>query len=62
VSVYDLDGRLVRTLLNEQRGAGSHQVEWNGQDGSGQQVASGTYLFRVNSGTFESTHKMLLVK
>ncbi len=62
VAIYNLDGRLVRTLLSEERGAGTHEVEWDGADGSGHRAASGTYLYRVKAGAYEINRKMLLVK
>ena len=42
LSVYGIDGRLVRTLVSESRGPGLHEVIWNGQDDTGRGVASGT--------------------
>jgi beta-glucanase (GH16 family) len=47
LAVYDVAGRLVRTLLDESRGAGSHETEWDGRDASGQAVGSGVYLARL---------------
>ena len=62
VAVYDLDGRLVRTLLSEERAAGTHEVVWDGADAQGQRAASGTYLYRVKADGYETNRKMLLVK
>ena len=62
LSVYGLDGRRVATLLREPRGAGSHDVVWNGFDDDGQRVASGTYVFRIEAGPYSRSHKMTLLK
>jgi hypothetical protein len=66
IDVFDLLGRRVTTLLNEQRPAGRYSVEWNGTSGSGRQLGSGTYFLRLAAkgagSTFTATRKMLLVK
>jgi hypothetical protein len=49
VAVFDLNGRLVKTLLDEFRAAGSHDVPWNGTRADGRRVASGVYFFRIES-------------
>ena len=48
--IYDVRGRLVRTLTNGRQGAGSHFVDWDGRDKDGRNVSAGTYfsLLRVN--------------
>jgi hypothetical protein len=60
--VFDLRGRLVRTLLDESRPAGVHTVVWDGRDESGGRVASGTYVTRLVSSEGVLTRKMLLAK
>lgn len=62
VKVYDMLGREVNTLVNEYRNAGSYSVVWNGEDNSGQKVASGTYIYRITAGSFVATKKMVLLK
>jgi hypothetical protein len=47
VSIVDLRGRWVRTLVARRFAAGAHAIVWDGLDGSGQAVPSGTYLFRI---------------
>jgi hypothetical protein len=63
LELYDAGGALVRTLLDETRGPGIHQVEWDGADRFGRGVASGVYFarFQVN-GALVDTRKMLLLK
>jgi hypothetical protein len=62
INIFDTAGRLVKTLVNEQRGAGHHEVVWNGQNTAGQSVASGVYLYRFESGDVVQTKRMMLVK
>ena len=49
VKVFDLNGRLVKTLLDDTRGAGFQNLTWNGTAGSGVKVASGVYYFRLDT-------------
>jgi hypothetical protein len=62
LEVYDLTGRLVRTLVSGQVEAGVHTMTWDGKDASGVQVASGVYLYRIQAGAFNQTNKMTLLK
>ena len=49
LGVYDLRGRLVRTLLNEVLPAGEGSVLWNGDDETGRAAASGVYSLRLDT-------------
>lgn len=61
--VYDLAGRLVRTLLADAPlDAGRHDVTWDGTDDRGRTVAAGVYLYRLQAGDFSATKAMALVK
>ncbi len=61
--VFDLQGRLVRTLLSgEMLTQGRHEAVWNGRDDAGRQVASGTYFYRIEAGAFSQTRRAVLVK
>jgi hypothetical protein len=62
LAVYDLRGRLVRTLANEEEGPGAHNIEWNGTDDSGRPVASGVYLYRLDAAGSSLTRKCLMMK
>ena len=62
LSVYDLSGRLVRTLVDGPRAAGHYSVEWDGSDSSGKQVASGVYLYRLDTGDLTSAKKAVLLR
>ncbi len=45
--VHDVAGRVVRTMLDEERGSGAQSVRWDGTDGGGRRVASGVYFYRL---------------
>ncbi|MCB1184131.1 T9SS type A sorting domain-containing protein [bacterium] len=61
--VYDVSGRLVRTLqAGERFTAGRHEVVWNGRDERGAATAAGVYFVRMRSGDFTAVERMTLVK
>jgi hypothetical protein len=62
LSIFDLAGRLVRTLVAERQDAGYHTVRWDGTDPAGRAVASGPYLYRLRAGSFTQCRRMLLLK
>jgi hypothetical protein len=62
LSVYNILGRKVITLLDEELAAGTHTVLWDGADESGQAVASGVYLYRLETETVTLSRKMMLLK
>jgi hypothetical protein len=63
LNVYDIDGHLVKSLLNGAiYGSGTFSVDWNGTTNDGRKVASGVYLYRFTSGAHEQTGRMLLMK
>ena len=62
LSVYDVAGRLVRTLVDGDLPAGSQEAVWNGRDSSGRGVGSGSYLARLEFGGQVQTVRMGLVR
>jgi hypothetical protein len=60
--LYDIQGRLVRTLVDQNEQAGPHTVVWDGTDQSGRSVSSGTYFARITAGPFRAQEKILFVK
>ncbi|MFO7653848.1 MAG: M6 family metalloprotease domain-containing protein [Candidatus Krumholzibacteriia bacterium] len=62
LQVFDLAGRRVRVLVSEKVEAGRHQVIWDGRNDTGARVASGTYIYRLNSQSTVLNRKMTLVK
>ena len=57
LSIYDIQGRLVESLVNEPQDAGYYSVNW---DASG--LASGVYFYQLNAGAFSETKKMVLLR
>ncbi len=63
LQVFDVTGRLVRTLLsNRGLATGVHQIEWNGTNSDGITVPSGMYLYRLSFGETQATRRMVLLK
>ena len=57
LGIYSVTGRLVETLINENRVAGFHTIQWNAG-----RHASGVYFYRLDAGVNSKTHKMILLK
>lgn len=62
ISIYALDGKLVKTLVSETMTQGPHDVVWAGKDASGASVASGAYFYRLKTPSFSETRVMTLIK
>ena len=62
VKVFDMLGREVTTLVNEEKPAGRYQINWNGTDNFGGKVTSGVYFYTLKAGNFVETKKMMLIK
>ena len=62
LSVYNIQGRLIRTLVDEFRPAGDYEASWDGRDELGSDVAGGVYMCRLSFGEHEATGKMILVR
>ena len=62
LQVFDMRGRLVKNLVNGVRGAGEHHVLWDGADNGGRPVASGSYVYRLSSESFQLQRRMVLAK
>jgi hypothetical protein len=60
--IYNVSGRLVRTLLEEDETTGAYSVQWNGLDDKGRPVASGTYFCRLTAGKKSTSHKILMTR
>jgi hypothetical protein len=60
--ILDVNGRLVRTLVNEQQTAGPRQAIWNGRDDTGTGVSSGVYFYVLEAGKDRLTRKLVLLK
>lgn len=62
LTVYNLKGQRVKTLVNERREPGKYPVLWNGRDENEREVASGIYLYHLTTDFGQTTAKMLLIK
>ena len=62
LAVYSLSGRQVAILVDEFLDSGRHDVIWRGRDDVAQEVASGTYFYRLEVGGYAETKRMVLVK
>jgi hypothetical protein len=60
--IYDIAGREVKRVIEENKSAGSHMAVWNGTDEHGIQVPSGVYFVRVQAGSSVQTKKMILAR
>jgi len=60
--IYDVEGRLVRTLVNGFESAGARQVSWNGSNDQGQPMVSGIYFYRMTAPGFSKIRKMVLIR
>jgi hypothetical protein len=62
LTVFNILGQSVSNLVSEYQSAGQKQVVWDGTDHLGNQVDSGVYFYRITSGEFDLTRKMVLMK
>ena len=62
LTVYDLSGRLVRTLVDADKSGGEHVAVWRGLDEAGRQVGSGVYFYRLDVGGERLERKMVMLK
>jgi hypothetical protein len=62
LTVYNMLGQKVKTLVDQKMLAGSHITTWNGQDDNGKILASGIYYYRLETESFKTTKKMVLMK
>ena len=62
VDIYNILGQRIQRLTDEFKQAGLYTAHWNGQYATGQPAASGVYFIRLQSGSFNATRKVLMVK
>jgi pectate lyase len=62
VTVYNLEGRKVRTLVDGLRNQGSHLISWNGTAENGAEISSGIYYYKMTVGAEQEVRKMILLK
>jgi len=63
ITVYNIKGQVVRHLVQSQKfSPGEQAVIWDGKDDKGQTLPTGIYFYKINSGGYSSTKKMMLIK
>ena len=62
ITVYNAKGQLVKRLVNSKKSAGEYSITWDGTTDSGRTVPSGIYYYRMKSGDYRASKKMLLLK
>lgn len=62
LEIFDVTGRRVKSLLNENRAAGTWRVTWDGTTDAGTRVSSGVYFYRIQAPHFQQTRRMTLVE
>ncbi|MCI0496394.1 T9SS type A sorting domain-containing protein [candidate division KSB1 bacterium] len=61
LKIYDIRGRLVSTLVEQNQAGGMYSVNWDGKDKNGQFVSSGMYFYTLQADKYKTTNKMLLI-
>ena len=62
IIIYDMMGRAVKTMVNNQQNAGFKSVRWNATNDNGFPVSAGLYLYSIQADEFRQTKKMVLLK
>jgi len=62
ITIYDMMGRVVKTLINDQQTTGYRSLQWNATNDNGAPVSAGLYLYTIEAGQFRQTNKMVLLK
>ena len=62
ITIYDMMGRVVKTMVSSQQSAGFKSVQWNATNDKGSPVSAGLYLYTIQAGEFRQTKKMVLLK
>ena len=62
IAIYDMMGRIVKTLVNGSQTAGFKSVQWNATNDRNEPVSAGLYLYTIQAGEFRQTKKMVLLK
>ena len=62
ITIYDMMGRVVNNLVSSHQTAGYKSLQWDARNNAGQPVSAGVYLYRIETGEFRQTKKMVLLK
>ena len=61
ISIYDLMGRSIKSLINIEQAAGFYEINWNATNNNGELVPAGMYFYMIQAGAFKSTNKLVLL-
>ena len=62
LKIFDINGKLIRTLTNEELSAGNYERTWDGKNENGRTVSSGVYIYKLTAGKFDRSARMVLMK
>jgi hypothetical protein len=62
ITIYDIMGRSIRSLVNSNQTAGYRSIRWDGKNNMGEGVSAGMYIYMIQAGEFRQTKKMVLLK
>ncbi len=62
LNIYNIKGQMVKQLINNQLSAGQHIAIWNRKDDNNKPVSSEIYFYKLKTGDYEKTKKMILLK
>ena len=62
ITIYDLNGRVVKTLVDGMQPAGYHKIIWDGTNANGMAIATGIYFYQMKAGDYVEINKMVLLK
>ena len=62
ITIYDVQGRSVKSLVNQNQGAGIYLTNWNAKNEQGVSVPAGMYFYTIQTEKFKDTKKMILLK
>ncbi|SVD43592.1 uncharacterized protein METZ01_LOCUS396446, partial [marine metagenome] len=62
ITIYDVMGRNIKSLVNMIQTAGYRSVRWDATNNLGEPVSAGMYIYMIQSGEFRQTKKMILLK
>ena len=62
ITIYDIMGRSIKSLVNSNQSAGYRSIQWNATNNLGEPVSAGLYLYTIQAGQFRQVRKMVLLK
>lgn len=62
IEVFDITGRLVKTIENAEKRLGTYSVRWDANDNKGHLVSAGVYFYKFSAGNFKTTKKVILLR